>query len=263
MFDAVPDRLKNAISAQVECLFLSPHLDDAVLSCGALMEALTDHCSLTVATIFTMDGPTPHTRAAKSFMRQCSATNTTAFFSARRAEDQEVLKGFDASHLHLGIADALYRRREVSWPTVRRLGRALPELVHRYPTYRYDIAKGRVARGDRSLIAELTRQVHELLKRTNAQILFCPIGVGRHVDHLIARTVGQQYPDQVIYYSDFPYNQSFAADPKFINRQRLSSWVWNQGIAEKIPRIRGYKTQVDALFPDGIPIAPEIYYMPQ
>jgi LmbE family N-acetylglucosaminyl deacetylase len=262
VFDAVPDSLQSAISVKAKCLFLSPHLDDAVLSCGALMAALTGHCSLTVVTIFTTAGPRPHTRAARSFIRQCSATDAATLFSARRTEDQEVLKCLGASHLHLGIADALYRRREFNSSAARRLGRLLPELVHRYPTYRFDIAKGRVARGDRPLIADLTTQMTDLIRQTSAELIFCPIGVGRHVDHLITRTIGQQYPDRVIYYSDFPYNQSFTADSEFIEKNKLTAWVWNQGIVEKIRLIRGYKTQAAALFPTAqIPQAPETYYI--
>jgi len=262
VFDTVPDRLKSAISAKVKCLFLSPHLDDAVLSCGALMAALAGHCSLTVVTIFTAAGPGPHTRAAWSFMRQCSATDAATLFSARRAEDQEVLEGLGVSHLHLGIADALYRRRKIDSSAAKHLGRLLPELMHRYPTYRFDIAKGRVARGDRQLIADLTTQMSDLIRQTSAGLLFCPIGVGRHVDHLITRTIGQQYPDRVIYYSDFPYNQSFTADPEFIERNKLAPWFWNHRIVEKASLIRGYKTQEAALFPTShIPCEPETYYM--
>jgi LmbE family N-acetylglucosaminyl deacetylase len=261
-FDAVPAHLKSAITAKANCLFLSPHLDDAVLSCGALMTALADHCSLTVVTIFTAAGPSPHTRAARSFMRQCSATDAAILFSARRAEDREVLKGLGVSHLHLGIADALYRRRELGSLATRHLGRLLPELVHRYPTYRFDIAKGRVASGDRPLIDDLITQMSDLIKNTSSQVLFCPLGVGRHVDHLITRIIGQQYPQQVIYYSDFPYNQSSTADSDFIEKNKLKTWVWNRMIPEKMPLIQGYKTQAAALFPTAqIPHAPEIYYI--
>src|SRR5262249_58311137 len=89
-----------------------------------------------------------------------------------------------------------------------RLGRLCPELVHRYPTYRFDIARGRVSRGDHPLVERLAGDVSELVARTGAELVFCPVGVGRHVDHLITRTVGGRFPDRVVYYSDFPYNTS-------------------------------------------------------
>ncbi|MGH3546549.1 MAG: PIG-L deacetylase family protein [Pseudonocardiaceae bacterium] len=244
------------------CLFLSPHLDDAILSCGALIKALADRCEVTVATIFTAAGAEPHTRAARSFMRQCSARDASSLFAARRTEDQEVLAGIGADHLHLGVPDALYRRRDSTSSVARSLGNLLPELVHRYPTYRFDIARGRVARGDRSLAARIVPQISELLAHTDAKTVFCPMGVGRHVDHIITRTIGEYYPDHAVYYSDFPYNQFLAPDHAFISRNKLVPWNWQQGINEKHNLIRGYRTQADALFPDGrIPVIPEVYYV--
>jgi LmbE family N-acetylglucosaminyl deacetylase len=244
------------------CLFLSPHLDDAILSCGALITALVDRCAVTVATVFTAVGPEPHTRAARSFLRQCSAEDAGSLFAARRAEDQEVLTGIGVDYLHLGLADALYRRRDVAGAVARPIGKLLPELVHRYPTYRFDIARGRVARGDRSLVAGIAAHVSDLLMLTDAKVVFCPMGVGRHVDHIITRTVGACYPDYAVYYSDFPYNKLLTPDSAFIRENRLFSWSWQQGIAKKHALIRGYQTQVDALFPDGrIPVIPEMYYV--
>ena len=46
-----------------------------------------------------------------------------------------------ATAVHLGRRDALFRTRCA--PAA--LGRVLPELVHCYPTFRFDIARGRVA----------------------------------------------------------------------------------------------------------------------
>src|SRR5262249_33731749 len=102
----------------------------------------------------------------------------------------------------------------------------------------------------------------ELVARTGAELVFCPVGVGRHVDHLITRTVGGRFPDRVVYYSDFPYNTSTAPDPGFLTRFGLVPWVWEHGIADKCHLIRGYRTQVAALFPDDrIPVMPETYYV--
>jgi LmbE family N-acetylglucosaminyl deacetylase len=259
--DNVPDGVARAVSAGASCLFLSPHLDDAVLSCGALLRALSGRCAVTVATAFTTaDGP-PHTFAARSFLRQCSVSDAATLFAARRAEDQQVLAELGAAHVHYGFTDALFRRRKVPALLARSAGRILPELVHRYPTYRWDIAKGRIARGDTSLIATLTDVVADQIRQIGAGLVFCPLGVGRHVDHLVIRAVGQRFPDCVVYYADFPYNQNAAPDPKFLRRNRLAPWSWRAGIAAKAELVRGYRTQVDALFPDGrIPGVPETYY---
>ena len=242
-------------------LFLSPHLDDAVLSCGALIGASANHREVTVTTIFTESRIGPHTRAARSFMRQCSVKDAQLLFEARRAEDRAVLSDLGVKCLHLGVSDALYRQREQLVIGTELIGRLVPELVHRYPTYRFDIARGRIAHKDRDLITELQARVSQIIDDGNVRLVFCPLGVGRHVDHLITRMVGEKFPDLVVYYSDFPYNQTFHPDPSFISSHGLRPWAWSQDVHAKQRLIRGYTTQADALFPGGrIPVAPEIYY---
>jgi LmbE family N-acetylglucosaminyl deacetylase len=257
----VPDDVARAVSAGASFLFLSPHLDDAVLSCGALIGELSGRCAVTVATAFTTAGPPPHTLAARSFLRRCSAGDAATFFAARRAEDRGVLAELGAAHVHLGFPDALFRRRGLPVPLASFAGRLLPELVHRYPTYRFDIAKGRVARGDRALMGALGTAVAQQIRQTSPRLVFCPLGVGRHVDHLLVRALGNQFADRVVYYADFPYNQYAGPDPDFVRRNRLAPWSWTAGIVAKADLIRGYRTQAGALFPDGrIPAVPESYF---
>ncbi len=258
---AIRDRLESAIPSRARCLFLSPHLDDAVLSCGALMRALAPHCEVRVLTVFTETTPGPHTRAARSFLRQCAHPDADTLFHARQAEDREVLDGLAVDHAHLGLPDALFRRREV--PTaISRLGRLLPEVDHRYPTFRFDIAKGRVSRGDRPLAARLAGQVGDEIRDRGVDLVFCPLGVGRHVDHLLVRDLGAHHRERVVYYSDFPYNQSFAPDAAFVAGHGLRPWSFGDGIDAKADMIRGYGTQADALFPSGrIPAVPETYFV--
>lgn len=254
-------RLDKAVAAGEPVLFLSAHLDDAILSCGGLISELSGRCPLTVATLFTEASAPPHTYAARSSLRQCSATDAASLYEARRTEDQEVLARCGVDHTHLGATDALYRTREVGNRVFAALGRLLPELVHRYPTYRFDIAKGRVARGDRNLITELSTRVADLVTEIGAALVFCPIGVGRHVDHLVTRSVGERLHDGVVYYSDFPYDDHSEPDPEFIDRHRLLPWTWDRRIPEKHQLIRGYRTQADALFPSGeITEKPETYF---
>ncbi|MFC5993589.1 PIG-L deacetylase family protein [Pseudonocardia hispaniensis] len=256
-------RLDAILSAGGPLLFLSAHLDDAVLSCGALLAALAPHCPVTVATVFTAATEPPHTRAARSFLRQCAATDAGTLFAERRAEDRDVLAGLGVRQVHLGAVDALFRTRRCR-DALGPLGRAMPELVHRYPTYRFDIARGRVAAGDHTLVADLTRQVGDLVATTGAELVFSPVGVGNHVDHLLTRRIGAGLGTPVVHYSDFPYDLSAAPDPTYLGRLGLRPWSWEHGITEKQRLIRGYHTQADALFPGGtIPARPEVYYEPR
>jgi LmbE family N-acetylglucosaminyl deacetylase len=256
--------LREPLSEGGGCLVLSPHLDDAVLSCGALLSALVRHCTVTVVTLFTAAGPTPHTHAARSYLRQCAAGEAGGLYEARRAEDRAALAALGATAVHLGVPDALFRRRQVRPALVGKLSGRVPELVHRYPSYRFDIAKGRVARADRRLVDELRVQVDPLARAIDAALVFCPVGVGRHVDHLIVRSLGETVVSRVVYFSDFPYDRVFSPDRAYLAKHDLQQWVWPHSISEKGALIRRYETQVKALFPDGtIPAAPETYYVPR
>ncbi|MCC9144277.1 MULTISPECIES: PIG-L family deacetylase [unclassified Arthrobacter] len=261
MISSLP-RVQHSLLGNNPWLFLSPHLDDAVLSCGALLQESARTRDITVATLFTEPASPPHTRAARTFISQCCASDAGSLFEARQVEDREVLEELGVRHLHLGLEDALFRQRHAA-PAAALVKKVLPELVHRYPTYRYDIALGRISRGDRTLIENLRLRVRGLLQQTGAELLFCPIGIGRHVDHLITRRVGTFFPDKAVYYADFPYNLSFPVDQKFVTAQRLQRGTWDRHLAAKEAMIRGYGTQADALFPDGqIPLEPEAYYAP-
>jgi LmbE family N-acetylglucosaminyl deacetylase len=236
-------------------LFLSPHLDDGVLSCGNLLRRAP---RATVVTVFTAAGPGPHTRAARSFLRQCTASSADALFADRRREDVEVVTAAGADAVHLGRRDALFRTRR-GVPAA--LARLVPELAHRYPTFRFDIARGRVAAAERDLPARIAEQVEAIVARSGAEVVFCPLGVGRHVDHVLVRSVGPELGERVVYYADFPYTLHSAPDPAFLAAHRLRRWENPDDPDDKRELIEGYRTQVDALFPGGkVPARREEYY---
>ncbi len=242
-------------------LVLSAHLDDAVLSCGALLAAAAPVRRITVATLFTECSAGPHTRAARSFLGQCGYPDADSLFAGRRAEDIAALDRLRVDSRRLGRVDALFRRRDL-WPVARPAARLLPELGHRYPTYRFDIAKGRVSRGDRGLTADLRRDIRDLVDELDAGVVFCPIGIGSHVDHLITRSLGADHPGRVVYYADFPYCIAGEPDPDFVADNGLTARQWPVPDGSKAALIREYRTQADALFPSGvIPRAPETYFV--
>jgi LmbE family N-acetylglucosaminyl deacetylase len=253
----VPEGIARVLHDGAPAVFVSPHLDDAVLSCAALMRAMADVVPVTVVTLFSAAARPPHTRAARTFLRQCGAGDAATLFAERRAEDVAVLDGLGVRHVHLDHPDALFRRRSDPSGLLRRAGRLLPELDHRYPTFRFDIDLGRVSRGDQGLRDQLVEEVAALAK---GAAVFAPLGVGRHVDHLIARSVGEHL--RAVLYADFPYT---ARDPaaEAVAAGEQQPWAWTSDLDAKVPVIAGYRTQVEALFPGGeIPVRPETYYAP-
>ncbi len=255
----LPTCVTEALEKGGEALFLSPHLDDAVLSCGSLIHALASTGRVTVVTVFSAASPPPHTLAARNFLHTSNAPDAETLYALRRTEDRQALGLLGARQVHLGLVDALFRRRG-NRALGGALGRLMPELVHRYPTYRYDIAQGRVSRGDRSLDAALT-VLPKWLGGPLPDLVFAPLGVGRHVDHLLTRSLGQRLSPRPVFYADFPYVLRTEPDAGFIREHGLRRWSWPHPSPLKEAAITSYRSQVTGLFPDGrVPEAPETYY---
>ena len=249
----VPEGIARVLHDGAPALFVSPHLDDAVLSCAALMRTMVTRARVTVVTLFSAAAPPPHTRAARTFLRQCGAAQSGTLFRERCREDIAVLDGLGVGWAHLGHPDALFRRRRDPSGLLRRAGRVLPELDHRYPTFRFDIALGRVSRGTarcarrsppRSPTSPAARRVRPPRRRP-ARRPPARAAVGEHLGAVL--------------YADFPYTARDPAAEAVAADGRLP-WSWADDLDAKRPAIAGYGTQVDALFPGGeIPLRPETY----
>jgi hypothetical protein len=226
---------------------LSPHLDDAIFSCGALLGQLAEGHRVVVVSVFTEAGGPPFSVAARRALRELGVGGAPELFGRRRAEDLAVLEELGVEAVHLGFADALFR---VS-------GRGRPA----YRTFRFDAARGRVARCDAGLADEVGARFGRIARGCGARVVLAPLGVGRHVDHLIGRRAAGVAGLPVVYYSDFPYSLTARPDPGFVRRAGLVPYPWLSGRAENAARIAGYRTQA-GLFPGGrVPTWPEVYWV--
>jgi LmbE family N-acetylglucosaminyl deacetylase len=243
-------------------IVLSPHLDDAVLSCGELIIHAAERTEVTVATLFTEAGLPPHTLSARRYLRQVGAPDAEILYRQRRSEDRAALKSAGvASVMHAGLIDAQYRRRAVTGRR-RRWARLLPELEHVYPVYRLHVVSGHIAPSDSGTLRDACRFVQRLADRGPALVL-APLGVGGHVDHVLARAAAERSGAPIAYYSDFPYNQHHQADRGFILRNGLVEARSVQPTEAKAALVRAYRTQARALFSgDRIPLAPEVFFCP-
>jgi LmbE family N-acetylglucosaminyl deacetylase len=226
---------------------LSPHLDDAVLSCGALLAHLAPAQPVTVVSVFTAAAAPPWSLPARRALRALGTGDARELFGRRRAEDLEVLAGLGVTAAHLGFTDALFRR-----------ARGRPA----YRTFRFDAMRGRVAGCDAGLAAEVGARSGEIASACGAGVVLAPLGIGRHVDHLITRAAAPHLGLRTVYYSDFPYSRRSGPDAGFVRRAGLVPHHWLSGRAENSRRIAGYRTQFAGLFPGGtVPTWPEVYWV--
>jgi LmbE family N-acetylglucosaminyl deacetylase len=253
--------LTEAIEHGVPLVVLSPHLDDAVLSCGALLIHAAGRTRVSVVTLFTEAHPPPYTLSARQNLRLAGAGDADELYRQRRAEDRAALEPMGISCVHAGFTDALFRLRPHSAGRSR-WARVLPELAHIYPIYRLNIISGRIADTDAVTLHRVRDVIQPLLEGREPKLLLAPLGVGGHVDHVLVRTAAELSGARV-YYSDFPYNQQDQATPAFAQKKGLIETRWSQELEGKAELVRAYGTQAGALFPDGlIPRVPEIFFLP-
>ncbi len=256
-----PNPLSAAIDGGVPLVVLAPHLDDAVLSCGAMMLHARGHTAVTVATIFTEAGPPPYTLSARRYLHQVGARDASSLYRERRAEDRAALEPMGITCIHAGLIDALFRRRArpASWS---RWARLLPEIAHVYPIYRLHTLSGRIAPADAGTLDAASEIIRRLVC-PGPNLVLAPLGVGGHVDHVLVRTAAERSHAQLVYYSDFPHNQHRSADDDFIRRNGLVEAQWSQLPEAKAELIQAYPSQAHAMFPSGqIPLVPEIFFFP-
>lgn len=258
MSDTLTRLIRGAEDPGSAVVVVSPHLDDAVLSTGALVAHLAGKCPVTVLTVFTEAGEPPAWGlAARQHLRDLGVTDAEALFEERRAEDIAVLEEMHVESVHLGLRDALFRL--VGEPTG---GRSSKSRRATYPTFRFHAGRGRIALSDAGLASEVGTAIRDIAAARRASMVFGPLGIGRHVDHLITRHAIEGLEFRTIYYSDFPYSERDVPDPGFVRRASLVPYPWLSGRIENSHRMAGYRTQFQGLFPHGVPTRPEIYWVP-
>lgn len=172
-------------------IYLSPHLDDAVWSCGGQIAQQTQagHRVL-VLTVFAGDPPPelPQPESLRAF--QLAGQPLTV--AARRAEDWAALELLGAEARHLDMLDAIYRRNP-------RTGQSL------YP--HQDALFDLLAQADAALVEEVTALLREFEPLSGATVV-APLAVGHHVDHQLTRRAAEQWGapgGRLLYYEDYPY----------------------------------------------------------
>ena len=164
----------------MKALFLSPHLDDAVFSCGGTMAKLAARGDTVIlATVFTGSVPSP-----RGFALACQLDKGLSpdvdYMARRRLEDEHAAQILGARHVvHLGALEAPHRGYESA--------AALFEPV--LPTDRGELPVG------------------ELLQTLAPDCVFVPQALGGHVDHVrvLRAFLACYWRGLTRFYRDVPY----------------------------------------------------------
>lgn len=170
-------------------IFLSPHLDDAVYSCGGLIAYLSANgIRVEIWTVFTEQESDVSrlTNFARSLHQRWGTGDQP--YNLRKEEDATAGQTIGAKPVYLGFKDCIYR--------------TLPETV--VPTVASDDQLfGSVNPEETVLIKQITHVLQE--KLVEPSVWVCPLGLGNHIDHQIVRRAAEAVRKLMLYYGDLPY----------------------------------------------------------
>ncbi len=227
-------------------VILSPHLDDAALSCGGLLHALRDKVSTLVVSI---SCGTVRVVAADG---SCKVSSRKGHVSARtrRREDIAAMHSVNTGFVHLSFPDVIYRRSPLTGGLIYRNARET------WVAPRVD---------DMGHIEELFLVLRRLCLDLGRILLLSPMGIGHHVDHQIAAQVALRMAAtnagaELLFYEDFPY----VANPRVgrgdpddppqalhrLQRKPRQRFVVPVDTEAKMRLLQHYASQIGPLFGD-------------
>ena len=175
-------------------IFLSPHFDDVVYSCGGTLGVqVSVGLRPLVITVFggaPEQGATLSPFAMDNHRKMGFGQDVNAAIQSRRQEDAAAMEHLGVDYLWLDYPDAIYRGSPAYYTNDRQL------------------MGGEVNPGDRWIDEELAELLISLRKRLPDTVWYAPLAVGRHVDHQIVCSAADRLAElgaKVNLYEDFPY----------------------------------------------------------
>lgn len=228
-----------------DAVYLSPHLDDAALSCGGQIFARTQSGErVLVLTLFAGEPPRGELPPLAQELHELWGLGTDAV-RIRRREDREAACVLACETLQRDEPDAAYRREAGA-------GRPL------YPTLR-DLF-GDIPEDDLDLVDRLAADLRGLPR---AERVHAPLAAGGHVDHrLVRRAAERAFGSRLAYYEDYPYARKRRVLRKALGRRRYwEASVWPLGPEEVAARIRAaacYVSQLKTAFSGSDDLARQV-----
>lgn len=176
-------------------LYLSPHLDDAVLSVGGLIAAqLTAGDRVVIATLCTADPATDEIFSPLAIDLHRQWGNLVRPYEGRRHEDIAACRALGGAEArHLGMPDAIYRGQSD---------------LHGYRYETLDELFEPIPFWDQAFTGPVAAAVDRLVSELEPMTVYAPLGVGANVDHLHVRNAALRVADTrpICLYEDQPYS---------------------------------------------------------
>lgn len=167
-------------------IYLSPHLDDAVLSAGGLIHEQTRAGNAVEIWTFMCGFPPEDefSTFAQLLHSQWGFSSAGEGIRLRREEDRRAAARVGASVVHFDFLDCIYRRAENGgWSYYQITDPPRPEDAA-IPSQIAEIVRARLEPEDR---------------------IICQLSVGSHVDHVLVRQAAELLERPILYDVDIPY----------------------------------------------------------
>jgi len=218
----------------MKCIYLSPHFDDAVLSCGGLIWEQTQKGEhVEIWTIYSADPSMDKlsTYAAELHVRWGLDRNPD---HSRKDEDQAACKILNCDYRHLNFLDVIYRRNPESNVPIINSDQELFKPIKLEESY---------------LLISLAKRIENILP--NHCSLVCPLGVGGHIDHRLTRCAAETLGVPLKYYVEYPYCREDGFDVKhwiMIDWQKECLKIGDAGLLAWQTAISAYTSQINTFW---------------
>jgi LmbE family N-acetylglucosaminyl deacetylase len=233
---------ESAMNSSFQHIFLSPHLDDVVLSCGGhIHQCARKNQKCLVVTIFA--GAPEHEDDLSEYALEMQREwgQSAGAVQVRWFEDQKALGSLGADYVHLSYLDCIYRRHHGEW------------------LYQSEEAIfGQIDSSEDLLPNAIAEVLSEFVPPDSQQTLYAPLTVGNHVDHQLTLAAGlllQRRGWPLILYEDFPYA---AREPQATAKAQITrgldgcpatiAFLTEEDFKAKLSAIHCYASQLNSLF---------------
>lgn len=194
----------------MKTILVSPHLDDAVFSCGGwIWDQSQKGVEVEIWTIFAGDPPEGELSDLARMIHK-SWGLSRAVVRIRREEDLEACRIVGAIPRHLPFLDCIYRTTPGGEP---------------YYSRAEDIFSGLDPR-EAGLIDEVKESLLELLPEGSKLVV--PLAIGNHVDHEVTRKAASRLGRELTYFADYPYARELEGQDILRFMEDSSEWQGEQ-----------------------------------
>ena len=223
-------------------IYISPHLDDAVLSAGGFIYEQT-RAGIPVEIWTIVCGYPPQgelTPFAQYLHQQWGTGIAEETVNLRRAEDVKAANILGAKTVHFDVPDCIYRRGPDGEPLYLNVFVQPHEAESHLPD-------------------QIAQTIAPRLKPDDQVI--CQLGIGGHVDHIIVRQAVERLKRPLWYVADVPYlfNQPGELALKTAGMKESLQSITEAGLQSWIEAVLAYASQLSTLFDSTENMKEEIY----